>query len=97
MQNIDVTEIETEDLIELSKQVAAEVRKRRENGRINTKRYKSMQCNNSSGQRGVTFNKAAGRWQAKISGRHLGYFKTKGEAGDARRLAEVEFWGREVG
>ena len=61
-------------------------------------RLKTIQHNNTSGHKGVTFNKSANRWQAKIGigkkkTKHLGYFKTTEEAILARKSAEAEFWG----
>lgn len=64
---------------------------------LRAKRFKAKQSNNTSGNKGVTFNSNAGKWQAKIgvNGRikHLGYFKTADEAVAARKSAEVELWG----
>ena len=66
-------------------------------GTIDGKRFKKTQRNNTSGSKGVTFNKSAGKWQAKIgagSGRakHLGYFETMEQAVSARATAEAEMW-----
>lgn len=60
-------------------------------------RSKQIQHNNTSGHKGVTFNKNAGQWQAKIGigqgkYQHLGYFKTVEEAIAARKSAESEIW-----
>lgn len=60
-------------------------------------RQKSIQHNNTSGHSGVTFNKSASKWQAKIGAgagktKHLGYFKTIEDAIAARKLAESKFW-----
>jgi len=60
-------------------------------------RSKSIQHNNTSGHKGVTFNKNADRWQAKIGTgqgkyKHLGYFKTVENAIAARKSAESEIW-----
>jgi hypothetical protein len=65
---------------------------------VNRKRARKTQRNNTSGSKGVTFNKSAGKWQAKIgsgSGRakHLGYFETMDQAVAARAVAEAEMWG----
>jgi hypothetical protein len=61
------------------------------------KRFKAKQSNNTSGCKGVTFNKGAAKWQAKIGCdgkiKHLGYFKTMQEAVSARESAEREMWG----
>lgn len=58
---------------------------------INTKKFHS-----SSGIKGVYRHDNTKRWQAKIgvNGRclHLGYFDSKAEAGEARRLAEEKFY-----
>lgn len=66
-------------------------------GTIDAKRFKKTQHNNTSGHKGVTFNKSAGKWQAKIGdgagrSKHLGYFDTMDEAVSARAKAEVEKW-----
>lgn len=58
-------------------------------------RDKSMQRNNTSGVTGVTFNKNADKWQAKIGVgrgvvRHLGYFGSIEEAVSARLKAQSE-------
>lgn len=54
-------------------------------------------CNNTSGVRGVSFHKTNNKWKANIqvNGKrmHLGYFKTKDEAIEARRQAEIEYFG----
>lgn len=62
------------------------------------KRLKMKQHNNTSGTSGVTFNKNAGKWQAKIGDgsfkyKHLGYFATVEEAVAARAKAQEEMWG----
>lgn len=92
----DLTKISADKLMALKQSVDAEIKARRADGRINTKRFKAMQHNNSSGSRGVTFNKSANGWQAKIAGKHIGYFKNKEDAVQARRLAEVQMWGGEA-
>jgi len=58
-----------------------------------SRRFKKMQHNNSSGHKGVTFNKSADKWQAKIGGVHLGYFASSEGAADARKAAEASTWG----
>ena len=50
---------------------------------------RSVQANNTSGKAGVTYNANAGRWQAKIRGMHLGNFKEKDAAIEARLQAET--------
>jgi len=63
---------------------------------LRVKRFKATQSNNTSGSKGVTFNKSAGKWQAKIGCgghiKHLGYFKTMDDAISARQAAEREMW-----
>ena len=58
---------------------------------------KSIQCNNTSGVPGVSWSTREGRWKAQIrvdkKDKFLGYFKTKEEAVEARRLAEIEYFG----
>lgn len=66
-------------------------------GDSNFNRQKSIQHNNTSGHKGVTFNKSASKWQAKIGNgagktKHLGYFKTIDEAIEVRKSAESEMW-----
>lgn len=68
-------------------------------GTFDAKRFKKKQRNNTSGVRGVTFNKYSGKWQAKIGNgsykaKHLGYFDTMEEAAVARGQAETEMWGQ---
>ena len=67
-------------------------------GTLDAKRFKRIQHNNTSGVKGVTFNKSAGKWQAKIgngmgNAKHLGYFETLDDAIVARAKAEAEMWG----
>ena len=64
---------------------------------VDFNRQKSIQHNNTSGYKGVTFNKSASKWQAKIGAgagktKHLGYFKTIEVAIAARKSAESEMW-----
>lgn len=58
---------------------------------------KRKQCNNSSGVTGVYLDKKYNKWQARIIYNkqiiHLGYFNTKEEAIEARRQAELEYFG----
>lgn len=58
---------------------------------------KSIQCNNTSGVPGVSWSTREGRWKAQIrvdkKDKFLGYFKTKEEAVEARRQAEIEYFG----
>ena len=66
-------------------------------GTMDAKRFKKIQRNNTSGSKGVTFNKNAGKWQAKIGNgtgrsRHIGYFETMEQAEVARAKAEAEMW-----
>ena len=64
---------------------------RQENCMNSGKRY------NSSGVTGVTWAQNRNRWHARIvingKQKHLGYFKTKEEAIEARRQAEIEYYG----
>ena len=68
---------------------------------LNAKRFKSMQHNNTSGVRGVCFNKNHKKWEARINdGKkrvRLGSFATIDEARDARIKAERELWGENAG
>lgn len=56
-----------------------------------------LSANNTSGQTGVSFHKARGKWRARIrvGGRekHLGLFVEKADAITKRREAEFEFFG----
>ena len=68
-------------------------------GTADAKRFKRTQRNNTSGAKGVTFNKFAGKWQAKIGSgtgraKHLGYFESMDQAVMARAKAEAENWGK---
>jgi len=66
-------------------------------GTTDAKRFKKTQRNNTSGWKGVTFNKSAGKWQAKIGNgtgraKHIGYFGSMEDAIVARAAAEAEIW-----
>ena len=74
------------------------------NNNIENLREVSQQCNlrnskvsknNTSGVRGVSFNKTLGYWIATIKNMrvvdHLGYFKTKSDAVRARYEAELKY------
>ncbi len=68
-------------------------------GTADAKRFKRTQRNNTSGAKGVTFNKSAGKWQAKIGNgtgrsKHLGYFENMDQAIMARTKAEAENWAK---
>lgn len=74
----------------------------RENLRIctqqeNTRNSKKERINNSSGCVGVSFNKATKKWRAYIVVDYkqlsLGYYKTKEEAIDARKIGEKKHFG----
>lgn len=56
-----------------------------------------MHKNNTSGTTGVYLDKRSNTWQAqiKVGDRriYIGYFKTKEEAIEARRQAEIEYFG----
>lgn len=74
---------------------------RRENLRICTQQQnvmnKSIQSNNTSGIPGVCWNKNKNKWHARITvngkTKSLGYHTTLEEAAEARRLAEIEYFG----
>lgn len=58
---------------------------------------KSKQSNNKSGMTGVCWCKDKNRWKTRIQTngkiKHLGYYKTKEEAIEARKQAEIEYFG----
>lgn len=58
-----------------------------------------LRATNKSGARGVSFYKPTGKWHARIhindARIHLGFFNTKQEAIEQRKLAEWIFWGDE--
>lgn len=58
---------------------------------------KGKQSNNTSGYRGVDWHKQNNKWHARIHVNkrkiHLGYFDTKEEAIEARKQAELEYFG----
>lgn len=60
-------------------------------------RNRKMQSNNTSGFKGVNYNKQQGKWTANIriskKLKHLGYFETKEAANLVRKKAEKEFFG----
>lgn len=74
---------------------------RRENLRICTQQQNTMnsstRCDNTSGIPGVFWYKSRNKWMAYITingkRKHLGYFKTKEGAVEARRQAEIEYFG----
>lgn len=96
---MDLKDMSSDKLRTLSRDIGRELRARNEQERLDPKRFKATQRNNTSGQKGVTMNKNAGRWQAKISANgktiHLGYFSDFEAAVAARKAAEAEFWGAE--
>ena len=109
MKNLeDVSAMTDDDLVEAIRAFRFELsrRKQRLPDRIKltpdeltrVKRFKAKQSNNTSGCKGVTFNKGASKWQAKIGCdgkiKHLGYFKTMQEGVSARESAEREMWGK---
>ena len=57
----------------------------------------SIRSDNTSGVTGVTWDKSRGKWAAYIhvnnKKKFLGRFKTKKEAIEMRRLAEIEYYG----
>lgn len=74
---------------------------RKENLRICTKHQNDMNKkilpNNTSGITGVSWDKRKNKWRARIKYNqkeiHLGYFNTKEEAAEARKQAELEYFG----
>lgn len=74
---------------------------RKSNLRICTKYENSKNAqlskNNTSGTTGVYWNKLKNKWQAGIKVNykqiHLGYFDTKEEAVEARKQAEIDYFG----
>ena len=101
---ISPTEMTNEELHALLDVMSAERLRRKKIGQWGggrgaaISRARSIQSNNTSGCKGVTFNKSANKWQAKIGisngkVKHLGYFETIDDAIAARKSAEVEFWG----
>ena len=97
---MDITQKTDSELREIIRAAKAEIRARAKTTKmsgIDAKRFKSVQHNNTSGHKGVTFSKNANKWQAKIGAgagktKHLGYFKTIEDAIEARKLAESELW-----
>ena len=104
------TEMTNEELHALLSVMIAERSRRKKSGewggrrhltpeaRSEISRSRSIQSNNTSGHKGVTFSKHAQKWQAKIGvgggkTKHLGNFKTIEEAIEARQIAEAEIWG----
>jgi len=57
----------------------------------------SKHSNNTSGYPGVCFHKRNNKWVAQIwingKNTHLGYFSTKEEAIEARKQAEIQYFG----
>ena len=74
---------------------------RRCNLRICTQHHNSMnhsvRKNNTSGVTGVTWYKGRNKWHASImingKNKHLGYFNTLEEATEARKQAEIDYYG----
>ena len=102
---IDLAQLTDTGIIAHLREVKSEIKRRSAAGMWNPEpqflaianRHKSIQHNNTSGHKGVTFNKSADRWQAKIGNgqgkyKHLGYFKTMEDAIKARKSAEAEMW-----
>ena len=61
------------------------------------KRNRSIQCNNTSGVTGVSWVSKYNKWMAQIQingkSKNLGCFNTKEEAINARKQAEIEYFG----
>lgn len=62
-------------------------------------RNTGVRRNNSSGVNGVSFCKKDGLWRARITvdgyNKSMGYFDSLEEAAEARKIAEVCYWGEE--
>ena len=58
---------------------------------------KGLQSNNTSGYKGISYNKQYGKWEAEIGAYNhkikLGYFENKDEAIKARKQAEEKYFG----
>lgn len=67
----------------------------------NTRNKSGPASNNTSGHRGVSWNKGTGKWRARIMldgrGIHLGYFADAEEAADVVRAAREELYGEFAG
>ena len=65
--------------------------------RTENNRNVSMRRTNTSGNQGVSWHKASGKWQAIISfcgkNHHLGLFDNLNDAAAARKAAEVKYFG----
>ena len=59
---------------------------------LNMQNQHVLQKRNTSGQRGVSWHKQAGKWAARISGRHLGLFVSLEAAITARKAAETAYF-----
>lgn len=57
-------------------------------------RERGIQCNNTSGYRGVYLNKSSMRWRSKINRMSLGTFPTREEAALAYNEAALKFHGK---
>lgn len=66
---------------------------------INARNLNSLNRNNTSGHRGVTWDKTKSRWIAEIgiAGKikKIGAFTSKEKAIKARKDAEIKYWGEE--
>ena len=60
-------------------------------------RNQRLNLRNKSGKKGVHFHKLTKKWRAQIEYKkskiHLGLFNTVEEAAEARRQAEIKYWG----
>lgn len=59
----------------------------------NNAKNRVINCNNTSGRKGVSFHRASGRWQMTIQGKHMGLYDTVDEAGDAYEAEAAKRFG----
>lgn len=66
-----------------------------------TRNQSGLRADNTSGYRGVSWSKKAGKWRVKVKldgkSRHIGYFTSVEEAADAARAARKELYGEFAG
>lgn len=53
-------------------------------------RNRSLQTTNTSGHTGVSWSYAKGKWLVQLNHKHIGYFRTKEQAIEARNAASKE-------
>jgi hypothetical protein len=54
---------------------------------------RTMHSNNTSGVIGVAWNIKVNKWRVKIKSKHIGYFDDLEDAREARKAAEVKYFG----